>query len=71
MTEHSSGQGRDNDWDRSYGSSEQYPGEQYPGEQYYGPGSSGSSRSGSDGSGYGNSGQGGSEPDREIGRAHV
>jgi hypothetical protein len=47
MTEHSSGQGRDNDWNRSYGSGEQYPGEQYPGEQYYGSGSSGASRSGS------------------------
>ena len=62
MTEHSSGPGRDNDWNRSYGSSEQYPGEQYPGEQYYGSGSSGSSRSGSGGSGYGASGQGAVRP---------
>jgi len=55
MTEHSSGQDRDNNWTRGYGSDEQYPG-----EQYYGSGSPGSSRPGSGGSGYGSSGQSGS-----------
>jgi len=64
MTEHSSGQGRSDDWSRGYTpgeqyggeqyGGEQYGGEQYAGEQYYGAGTPGSSRPG-----YENPGQGG------------
>jgi hypothetical protein len=54
MTEHSSGQGRSDDWSRGYTPGEQYGGEQYAGEQYYGAGTPGSSRPG-----YENPGQGG------------